>query len=96
MAYFVSDVVQQNLPSWALMPLPKALATAAQQAVASIVAMPSNQTRGGLASNPTAPGDKPSAGARSCGLTVRDLVKAGPGQYSSCKGPIGVNGTDLK
>ena len=55
MACFVSDTVQQNLPGWALMPLPKALLTAAQQAVAAILTQPSNQTRGGVTSNPTAP-----------------------------------------
>lgn len=60
MAYFVSDAVQQNLRNWTLMPLPKALATAAQQAVASMITIPSNQTRGGQAASTSAPqGDKP-------------------------------------
>ena len=60
MAYFVSDAVQQNLHSWTLMPLPKALATAAQQAVAGMITLPSNQTRGGQAATTSAPpGDKP-------------------------------------
>lgn len=78
MAYFVSDAVQRNLSSWALMPVPKALASAAKQAVSAIVTTPSNQTRGGTATNSTAtPGAKSSHGtlpqARdSCHLTYRE------------------------
>ncbi len=53
MAYFVSSAVQTNLSGWDLMPLPKALASAAQQAIATINTKATNQTRGGQATNTT-------------------------------------------
>lgn len=54
MGYFLSNTVQQNLGSWTLLPLPKALLAAGRQAVSSMIARPSNQnqTRGGYAIAP--------------------------------------------
>ena len=71
MAYFVSSAVQTHLSGWDLMPLPKTLASAAQQAIATIVTKATNQTRGGQTTNATpTPGDSPLHGAPPQALLV--------------------------